>query len=81
LLTVAVLLAALIVQPGLPTLALGLVLGGAAGNLADRLGGIHRVIDFIHVGNWFVCNVADVAITSGLVMMAYQILRGRKILQ
>jgi signal peptidase II len=47
--------------------ALGLVLGGAAGNLADRLlrdtGG--AVIDFVDVGFWPVFNVADAAVTIG----------------
>lgn len=43
---------------------LGLIVGGALGNLIDRL--IYRsVVDFISVG-WFpVFNVADIAITCG----------------
>ena len=51
----------------LPAIALGLLVGGAAGNLADRLfrhaaGG---VVDFIHLGWWPTFNVADAAITCG----------------
>ena len=47
--------------------ALGLVLGGAVGNLIDRLlrePGLFRghVIDFINYGGYFVGNVADIAI-------------------
>lgn len=51
--------------------ALGLVLGGALGNLADRLfrdtGG--AVIDFVDVGFWPVFNVADAAVTLGAVAL------------
>ncbi len=45
-------------------LALGLQLGGALGNLIDRLQFGH-VIDFISVGSFPVWNVADSAITVG----------------
>jgi signal peptidase II len=56
-------------------LSLGLVLGGALGNLADRafregsgfLGG--AVIDFIDLQWWPVFNVADVAVTIGGVLL------------
>jgi signal peptidase II len=44
---------------------LGLALGGAAGNLFDRLARGH-IIDFIEIGFWPVFNVADVAIVVGL---------------
>jgi len=44
--------------------ALGAVLGGAAGNLAD-LRMRHGVVDFIDVGFWPVFNLADVAIVTG----------------
>lgn len=58
--------------------ALGLMLGGALGNLCDRLrtGG---VIDFIDVDiwDWPVFNVADIAITVGVGLLALQLLRGR----
>jgi signal peptidase II len=60
--------------------ALSLVLGGAVGNLADRLAG-GAVTDFIdvYVGtyHWHTFNVADSAITVGLVLMAYDALRTR----
>ena len=44
-------------------MALGLALGGAAGNLCDRVfrGG---VVDFIAVGRWPVFNIADVALVA-----------------
>ena len=52
--------------------ALLLVLGGALGNLFDRL--IYKAVpDFIdfHVGNfhWFIFNVADIFITLGILFM------------
>jgi signal peptidase II len=46
-------------------LALSLQLGGAAGNLIDRLAHGH-VIDFISVGTFPVFNVADSSITIGV---------------
>jgi signal peptidase II len=51
-----------------------LVLGGAIGNLVDRLfrsPGFLRgaVVDFVHVGDWPTFNVADSAITIGAVLV------------
>ena len=51
-------------------LALGLILGGALTHLGDRLfrtPGFARghVVDFIAYGNWFIGNVADIAIVGG----------------
>ena len=59
---------------------LALVLGGALGNLVDRLvrsPGFLRgeVIDFIKVPHWPTFNVADSAITVGVILIA---LRGSK---
>ena len=44
--------------------AAGLVLGGAAGNLIDRIGD-QAVTDFISIGRWPSFNLADTAITRG----------------
>jgi signal peptidase II len=54
---------------------LALVLGGAVGNLVDRLvrsPGFLRgeVVDFIKVPNWPTFNVADCAITVGVILIA-----------
>jgi signal peptidase II len=49
-------------------LAMGLQLGGAAGNLIDRLR-VGRVTDFISVGTFPVFNVADSAISIGVVVL------------
>lgn len=54
--------------------ALSLVLGGALGNLCDRIlrtPGFLRgeVVDFVHVGAWPSFNVADSAITIGAILL------------
>ena len=48
-------------------IALGLLIGGACGNLTDRLFRDHggAVIDFVDVGWWPVFNVADAALVCG----------------
>lgn len=55
-----------------PLLSLGLALplGGAAGNLVDRLR-LGHVIDFVDFRVWPVFNVADTAITIGACLVAY----------
>lgn len=54
--------------------ALGLVSGGAVGNLVDRLRSAHGVVDFIDVWigpfNWPTFNVADMAVTCGAIALA-----------
>lgn len=61
--------------------ALGLLLGGAVGNLTDRLlrePGVGRghVVDFIDYGGLFIGNVADVAIVAAAVLVGLLALRG-----
>jgi signal peptidase II len=58
-------------------LALGLQLGGAAGNLLDRLR-VGHVIDFIHFHFWPVFNVADSSIVIGVILLAFIMLREGK---
>jgi signal peptidase II len=50
------------------SLGVGLLAGGAIGNLADRLR-LGYVIDFVSVGWWPNFNVADSAITTGAVIL------------
>jgi signal peptidase II len=54
-------------------LAAGLVLGGAIGNLLDRLFSPRGVVDFIDVGwhvyRFWTFNLADVGITAGAVLL------------
>jgi len=54
--------------------AVGLVAGGALGNLADRLRA-GEVTDYIEVGSWPPFNLADVAITLGVAAFALIFLR------
>lgn len=61
--------------------ALGLLLGGAVGNLVDRLVrepgfAVGHVVDFIAYGNLFVGNVADVAIVAAAGLIILLSLRG-----
>ena len=55
-------------------LALGLVFGGTIGNLIDRLR-FGYVTDFIDFGFWPAFNIADSAITVGVIIFAYFSLR------
>ncbi len=61
-------------------LALGLVLGGAIGNIVDRIR-FGYVVDFVHLhaGPWsfYVFNIADAAITIGVVILLVRALFGR----
>ena len=50
-------------------LAIGLQLGGAVGNLIDRLF-LGAVVDFIDVGPWPTFNVADSSIVVGIFLLA-----------
>jgi len=60
------------VFPG-SSVAFGLVLGGALGNLIDRLW-LRQVIDFIDIGlgahRWPTFNVADIGVTLGVLYLA-----------
>ena len=51
-------------------LSLGLQLGGATGNLVDRLRMGH-VTDFVDIGSWPIFNVADSSIVVGLLMLGW----------
>ena len=48
--------------------AVGLLAGGALGNLIDRLAA-GEVTDYIALGSWPPFNLADIAITAGVVLM------------
>lgn len=50
---------------------LGLILGGAAGNLWDRLVA-GRVVDYIDLRFWPVFNVADSAIVVGMALLLWE---------
>lgn len=55
---------------------LGVVLGGALGNLVDRLRYDGTVLDFIGILIWPSFNVADVAIVGGTLWLVVVMLRG-----
>jgi signal peptidase II len=55
-------------------LALCLLLGGTVGNLIDRLR-LGYVTDFIDFGYWPAFNIADSAVTIGIIIFAYTLLR------
>ncbi len=62
--------------------ALGLLLGGVVGNLADRLlrdPGVLRghVVDFLQLPSWPVFNVADICINTAAALIVWHSLRGR----
>ncbi len=56
----------------------GLVLGGAVGNLSQRIFGGHggRVPDFITLEHWPTFNVADACVTVGVVVVVVALLFG-----
>jgi signal peptidase II len=61
--------------------ALGLLLGGVAGNLTDRMvrdpGPLRgHVIDFLHLPHWPVFNVADICINVAAALIIWQSWRG-----
>ena len=65
------------------TIAVGLVIGGAAGNVVDRLfrspGWLRgAVIDFIDLQWWPIFNVADMAITVGGLLLVLGSLAGSR---
>lgn len=63
------------------SLALGLLLGGALGNLTDRLFrepsfGMGHVVDFIQLPNFAIFNIADSAVVSAVVIICLLTIRG-----
>jgi signal peptidase II len=60
-------------RPGM-WVAMGLLAGGALGNLADRVRA-DAVTDFVDIGSWPPFNVADVSITCGVVLLVLLYLR------
>lgn len=59
--------------------ALGMVMGGALGNLVDRWRSPHGVVDFIDIGvgatRFWTFNVADIGITVGALLLAWALWR------
>jgi len=64
------------------TVALGLLLGGAIGNLIDRFR-FGYVLDFVDMGvgglRWYTYNVADAAITASILVLLLMTLLGERL--
>lgn len=60
---------------GIRALALGLVMGGAVGNLVNRIWSTRGVVDFLDVGigshRWPTFNVADIGVSVGAGLLAW----------
>jgi signal peptidase II len=69
---------ALVLCPPRYRLPLGVILGGAVGNLIDRVRFEGAVVDFIAVYSWPSFNVADAAIVVGTVLLALQVIVGQR---
>lgn len=59
----------------------GLALGGASGNLTDRLTrepgfGVGHVVDFLELPRWPIFNIADAAIVTAAAVVAFATMRG-----
>jgi len=66
------------------TVGLSFILGGALGNLADRVrwGYVIDFLDFFLKGyHWPAFNVADSAVTVGTFWLLFNIIKGRKIIE
>jgi signal peptidase II len=69
----------------LGALTLGLLLGGAVTHLLDRLlrapgFGVGKVVDFIDYDEWFIGNVADIALVTGSAALGLLLFTGRETL-
>lgn len=68
---------ALVLAPPRYRPALGVILGGAIGNLIDRMRFDGSVLDFIGFYEWPQFNVADAAIVIGTILVGVQVVFGR----
>jgi signal peptidase II len=78
LLAMGLLIGYLAIRPGRPWLWLptGMLVGGALGNLIDRVSS-GSVIDFIKLPHWPAFNVADMSITFGVFVLLW-VLEGKR---
>ena len=59
-------------------ISLGLIVGGALGNLFDRVV-FGKVVDFISVGWWPSFNIADSAISVGMFLLIFTMICGERL--
>jgi signal peptidase II len=81
--SLAIVVASFHVRRTAVSVALGLILGGALGNLTDRVLSSHgflagRVVDFINVHIWPIFNLADSAIVIGAILLGLTSFRGEE---
>jgi signal peptidase II len=57
---------------------LGVILGGAVGNLIDRVRFDGAVVDFISFHSWPSFNIADAAIVVGTIFLGLQVILGQR---
>ncbi len=66
-------------ESGMAALALGLIGGGAAGNMMDRVRSSRGVVDFIDVGiggaRFYAFNVADAGVFCGTLLLLFALMR------
>jgi len=65
-------------EPRFLTVSLAVILGGAFGNLIDRIA-FGRVVDFLDIGigtlRWYIFNVADSAVVVGMIFLLIYLYR------
>lgn len=66
--------AGVIAENAVNAAAIGAALGGAAGNIADRLRR-GAIVDFIGIGRWPAFNLADVAIVAGVGLLFWSFVK------
>jgi len=64
-------------QPQSVQLVTGVIVGGALGNLLDRVR-FNYVVDFFDLGWWPVFNIADMAIVVGAILLVIMLFRDEK---
>ncbi len=78
---VTVLVAGMGAATGLPTLGFGLLVGGGLANQVDRFSASpHAVTDYLAVGNFPVFNLADIAVTVGVVALLIAVIQNKKLM-
>lgn len=66
---------------GLPTAGFGLLVGGGLANQIDRFSATpHEVSDYVAFGSFPVFNLADVAVTVGVVLLLVAVIQNKKLM-
>jgi signal peptidase II len=66
---------------GLPTIGFGLLVGGGLANQVDRFSASpHEVTDYIALGSFPVFNLADIAVTVGVVLLLIAVIQNKRLM-